>query len=110
MSLQRPLMLIGKTRIYGNNQPHPLINWSDLSKKEQENFDYLDTEEKQDSFLGFRYKNWVYFLGDFEYAPKNSWMELYGFTSGLAQSAFSGILIKFVEDNDDSVLVYTYID
>jgi hypothetical protein len=48
-----------------NNVPRDVLCWWDLTKKEQAEFDYLDSEGRQNEAQFFRYKKWVYDLGEF---------------------------------------------
>ena len=95
-------------KIVTNNQPRDILSWYDLTPAEQKEFDYL--EDGEGSF--FRYKNWVYDLGEFMHiganiAPhpqRDGWENWHGYAS---DSYFSGVLIRYTSDCDQ-VIVGTY--
>ena len=92
---------MSELKIRTNGHYREVLDWSQLTVKEQEEYAYL--EEDGGSF--FRYKNWTYFLGDFmrigNDAPFKGWD---GYHS---DSFFSGVLVRY-EDGGYSVKVATY--
>lgn len=89
-------------KIVTNNQPRPLLDWSNLSEKEQEKFDWLETEEEQCSATFFRYKGQVWCLDEFIRTSG----ELSDNWDGVsATSAFSAVLIKYIHGLDDEIVV-----
>lgn len=85
-----------------NNHPRAILGWHDLSKKEQKEFDWMD-EETKDGAEFVRYKGWVYYINDF----MRCWPdveEMKGWDGYEADSYFSGVLIKFV-DNYERVIM-----
>ena len=92
---------MSELKIRTNGHYREVLDWSQLTAKEQEEYAYL--EEDGGSF--FRYKNWTYFLGDFmrigNDAPFKGWD---GYHS---DSFFSGVLVRY-EDGGHSVKVATY--
>jgi|HubBroStandDraft_3_1064219.scaffolds.fasta_scaffold11611_4 hypothetical protein len=96
-----------------NHHQHPILSWFDLSAKEQKEFEYLDTEDRQLDASFFRYKGVTYDLGEFLVIPQHvatntqfeGWEKWDGYSS---DSFFSGVLVKYVEDIDDHVIVGTY--
>ena len=84
-----------------NGQYRPILTWEDLTSKEQKEFDFTNKEESS----YFRYKKWVYTLGDFMRADGedaiNKWD---GYTP---DSSFSGVLVKY-SNCGDAVMVGTY--
>ena len=87
--------------IVTNNQPRDLLYWQDLTAKEQNEFDWLDTEDRQNEAVFFRYRGWTYCLDQFERSINPKW-------DGFApDSFFSGVLVKFVNDMEQ-VIVATY--
>jgi len=87
-----------------NNIPRDLIKDYQLSEKEREEFDYLDWEKidnGEDSATFFRYKGRLYDLGEFVITPESlkPWDGMAG------DSAFSGVLIRLV---DDQIIVGQY--
>lgn len=99
-------------KIKCNYVPRDTLYWHQLTDKERAEFDYLDTEDEQHSARFCRYKNWVYDLGEFTRIPRGlsdrpECKVLINFDGWKNDSFFSGILIKYV-DEDDSVIVATY--
>ena len=88
-------------KIKTNNQPRDILTWYDLTPAEQKEFDYL--EEGEGSF--FRYKGWVYDLGEFMRVDHTAipckWQGYYG------GAAFSGVLIRYTS-NCEQVIVGMY--
>ena len=86
-------------KIVTNNKPRENLTWRQLTKKEQQEFDYFDP-----SNIGnfFRYKGNVY---DIEEAMRiegvAGWQ---GYYSG---TAFSGVLVRYTSDFEQ-VIVGTY--
>lgn len=87
-----------------NNVPRLLLNWDQLTKKEQAEFDWM----KDDLKIGadfVRYKGWVYYLNDFmSCSPRVP--EFKGWDGYQADSYFSGVLVKWPDKQDmDRVIV-----
>ena len=104
--LSKPWKEIDGCKIFGNSIPRATIGGWELSEEEKKEFDYYTEEELlQTSF--FRYKDNVYDLGEF--------MRLEGLSNDFRKIAdgihsdtfFSGILVKFCDDND-YIKVYTF--
>lgn len=92
-------------KIISNNQPRPLLRWWDLTEKEQQEFDWLETVEEQSCADFFRYKGQVYCLDEFtnlKDGPFSGWDGVY------AGSFFSGVLVKFINVFDDEIIVGRY--
>lgn len=90
-------------KIITNNQPRPLLGWWDLTDKEKQDFDWLETEEEQFLAIFFRYKGQVYNLEEFVRPCRDGALSDW---DGLhATSAFAGVLIKFIPGLDDEVVV-----
>lgn len=95
-----------------NEHPRLLINWDQLTPKEQKDFDYLDQHNQPEaSFV--RYKGVVYDLGEFmtvtpvnANAQREGWK---GFDGYHSDSFFSGVLVRYCKDNDDYVVMATYM-
>lgn len=89
-----------KLTVKTNHHPRDLINWYDLTPAEQREFDYLDTEERQDCASFVRFKGNVYDVSEFQITstlpadnPLRKWS---GFQS---DSFFSGVVLRWhVED------------
>jgi len=94
--------------IVTNNCPRDVLYWQDLTTKEQAEFDYLDTEDRQAEAQFVRYRGWVYDLHDTEYRGHEGMPRgLEGWSNFLSDSYFSGILIRWV-DNYERVIVGCY--
>ena len=83
-------------QIKTNNRSYPILYWSDLSLKEKKEFDYLKDPE-ENGYMFFRYKKQVYSIESFLACTHE---EFKGWNGYHSDSFFSGILIKF---NDDEV-------
>ena len=82
-------------KIKTNNQPRDILSWYDLTPAEQKEFDYL--EDGEGSF--FRYKDWVYDLGEaMRIEGVAGWQ---GYYSG---TAFAGVLIRYTSDCDQVIV------
>jgi hypothetical protein len=110
-----------KVCITTNNVARPVIDAWELSADERAEFDYLDWEsidrgENSASFL--RYKGQLYDLGEFSrvISPSAARMhpaecaapEFQGWSGYRSDSFFSGLLVKYVGDDWDSVVVGWY--
>ena len=85
-----------------NNVPRIILDWHDLTETEQRDFDYLDDPEAAD-FV--RYKGAVYDLGEFLIPPQ----DLEGWDGCSPDSYFSGIVVRFITNDPDYVIVGTYM-
>jgi hypothetical protein len=99
-------------KVTTNNVPRDVVDASELTPKEREEFDYLDwakIERGEDSASFFRYRGQVYDLGEFSAD--------YGITKGaglpdhlskwdgyMSESAFSAKVVRYV-DNCERVVV-----
>jgi hypothetical protein len=118
--LKKPLYEIDNVKIYGNNQSRPLYYFDQLperyKKVAKNDFDWINSSEtsswNEEQF--FIYKDQLYCLSDFM-AVNNSvynpnppqWMKKFdGYNH---DSFFSGILIKYDQDDNEYIKVYTYI-
>jgi len=95
-----------------NNVPRPIVDDYELTPKERSEFDYLNwaaIEKGEDSASFFRYKGQLYDLNDFMVVPRNlpESTILKGWHGYISDSFFSGIVVKYCED-DDHVLVGRY--
>lgn len=96
----------------------PIIDASELSEKEREDFDYLDWPALMagsDSASFFRYRGELYDLGEFQHITTRDNETLQdafkGWDGYKADSFFSGMLVKYVVEvtNDyEGVIVGTY--
>lgn len=93
-----------------NNQFREILNFSELSEKDQEiarkEFDYMDNVE--DEFTGFKYKDQLYSFDTFmiENFPEDS--PFYGWDSAFGFGYWNGILIKFSDCGDMVKVAYFY--
>jgi hypothetical protein len=90
-----------------NNIPRDILDGSELTLAEREEFAYLDwqaIDSGTDSASFFRYKGETYDLGEFsrDFGPFPTW------DGYLSDSFFSGILVKYVE-NFERVIVGRYL-
>ena len=88
--------------IISNNQERPVIDWHDLTPKQQSEFNYDSAEESQFVI----YKNWPYDVAEFMAVRHNDELSAWHGYSG--DSFFSGVLIKFAPDCD-TVIMGRYI-
>ena len=118
--LTKPYKTIDNIKIYGNNQYRYTYYLFELSEKWQkiakEEFDWIDSSDTVtwDEEKFFIYKNQLYCLSDFMNVhntiynpnPPNWLKEFDGYNN---DSFFSGILIKFDNEDNDYIKVYTFI-
>ena len=92
---------MSELKIRTNGHYREVLDWSQLTAKEQEEYAYL--EEDGGSF--FRYKNWTYFLGDFMRIGNDTPFK--GWDGYHSDSFFSGVLVKY-STCGDAVKAATY--
>jgi hypothetical protein len=90
-----------------NNVPRPLLNWGDLTAKEQKEFDYLDTENAQLEANFVRYRGACYDVGEFQTIPKHNDYGWEWFNGYYADTYFSGVLLRYHEEFE-YVVMATY--
>ncbi|MDD3494131.1 MAG: hypothetical protein PHZ19_11615 [Candidatus Thermoplasmatota archaeon] len=97
-------------RITTNGHPRPILYGWELTDEEKEEFDHLDDDELDEHDF-VRYKGQVYDLGEFERIPVHRDGPLFpGNWSGYhPDSFFSGILVRYLEDDDDNVVMGWYL-
>lgn len=101
-------------KIYTNNHKRPIIYGFELSEDERKEFDYYDDDEELDYANFFRYKGELYDLGEFTslhnkfYCP-NPPADFIGWNGYSSDSFFSGILVRFDPEDNEFVIVGTYI-
>ena len=82
-------------KIVTNNQPRDILTWYDLTPAERKEFDYL--LKNDESF--FRYKNWVYDLGEaMRIENIGQWQGYY------SETAFSGVLVRYTSDCEQVIV------
>ena len=84
--------------IISNNQERPVIDWHDLTPKQQSEFNYDSAEESQFVI----YKNWPYDVAEFMAVRHND--ELSAWHGYSSDSFFSGVLIKFAPDCETVIM------
>lgn len=93
--------------IITNNAPRPLLDWVELSPAEQAGFDWVDPEAGE---TFFRYRGAVYCLSEFTRiepdADKPGGMS--GWHGQHGESFFSGVLVRLVDWDSESVIVGRY--
>ncbi len=101
-------------KIYTNNQPRDFIDPSDLTEEERERFDYVDMASAHGEFL--RYQGHAYHLSEFirieppgiagsPSAIRVTEDSLFcGWHGVAADSYFSGVLIRIIDDAEQAVL------
>ena len=87
-----------------NNCPRPILYWWDLTEREREWLDYLDTEEKQEWGRFFRYKGEVYDLGEFTTVPP----DFIGWHGIQSDTFFSAVLVKYTADYESVIVGYFF--
>jgi len=107
-------------QITTNNKPRELIYGFNLTEQEYQDFDYLGEYGSDDMQMAqfLRYKGEVYYLGDFVRIEKPSEPHipfghclideldpLIKWDGILTETFFSGIVIKWADDNYETVIV-----
>lgn len=91
-------------KIITNNVPRDIIYGYELTEKEQAEFDYLDFASDDDSCRDFvRYKGEVIDLQDLEgnFGTETTFV---GWDAYRSDSFFSGILVKFLIDDEQVIM------
>lgn len=96
--------------IVTNNVPRFTIDAHELTLKERADFDYLSWDlidkGEGDNATFFKFKGQLYDVGEFLNCGHSSGMS--GWDGCASDSAWSGVLIKCVGNNFDSVIVGRY--
>jgi hypothetical protein len=95
-------------RVTTNNVPRDIVDACELTPAERETFDYLDwpaIDEGRDSASFVRYKDELYDLGGFMRVEPGGELAAEGWHGAAADSFFSGLLIRFVNDDYDTLVV-----
>lgn len=93
-----------------NMTPRLVLDWEQLTQKEQAEFDYFDPKDGPGNFV--RYRGWVYDLNDFTavprdleaYAPNSIFYGMRGWDGYVSDSYFSGVVMKYTPDLDHVVM------
>lgn len=106
-------MLDTPVRIRTNNVPRFTVDAWELSPAERSEFDYIDwpaIDAGEDSATFLRYKGRVYDLAEFSTtAGLPRFSELVKWDGYLADSFFSGVVIRYVGPDYDAVIVGTFV-
>lgn len=95
-------------RITTNGHPRPILYGWELTEKEREDFDYLSPDELDEHDF-VRYKGEVYDLDEFERIPVHEGKPVFpGWSGYRSDSFFSGVLIRYPEDDDENVVMGWY--
>lgn len=86
-------------KVVTNNAPRPVLSGWDLTEKEREEFDYIENVIDE-PYRFFRYKGNVYDLQEFTLTGK----DLENWDGVRADSFFSGVVIKLISGDDESVI------
>ena len=87
-----------KLNIVTNNVPREIIYGFELPASKRKDFDYIESDEDFNNNQFVKYLGHYYDVGEFMRIEKNS--DLKDWDGYSSDSYFSGILIKFCEDND----------
>ena len=87
-----------------NNQRRPVLYWHDLTAKERKEFDWLDTEAKQDEAEFFRYKGSVYAISEFTSLRVTGTPEFKRWDGYFSDTYFSGILLRYLGSDPDVIV------
>lgn len=83
-----------------NHTPRNILSWGELTTKEQKEFDWDNANECD----FFRYKGNTYCLSEF---MRVTTKDLSAWDGYMSDSFFSGILVKFTNENE-SIIAGTY--
>ena len=87
-------------RVITNGHRRGVLYWHDLSEKERMEFDWLEDCEtlSTDQAEFFRYKGWVYCLGDIMRIDRYAPIEFQGWDGYVSETFFSGILVRYPQE------------
>jgi hypothetical protein len=95
-----------------NNVPRLLVDGYQLTSAERAGFGTIDwsaVERGEDSVTFFRYGGTLYDLGEFERVANTPWgdtvSELAGWDGYSSDTYFSGVVVRFVPDDRDRIVV-----
>lgn len=94
-------------RITTNNVPRDILDAHDLNLDERRQFAYLDwdaIDAGAESASFFRYRGELYDLGEFEVWDNPASPTRQGWDGFRADSYFSGIVVRYVDDNERVVV------
>lgn len=82
-------------QVITNHRSRPVLGWEDLTAKEREEFDYIDTPRARKRATFARYKGQVWDLGDFAPLHTVKGEPLYPWEGTSTQTAWSAVLIRY---------------
>jgi hypothetical protein len=94
--------------IVTNNVPRDVLYWHQLPEDARNDFDYLESEEAQQEAKFFEYKDSYYDLHEFDSLGSAGYRDelaQQGWHAVQTDSAFSAIVIKWANEDYDSVVV-----
>jgi len=94
-------------KITTNNRERQFINYQDLTKSEQSDFDYQDKEE-QDDMDYFRYRGHAYCVDQFMIIKNHPDKDFSSYDGYMSDSMFSGVLIRLDLDDSNYYQIATY--
>jgi len=94
--------------IHTNNVPRPVLYGYELTVAERAELDYLSDEEISERNFA-RYRGNIHDIGDFVTTSPGPWnfglpSEFEGWDGYQSDSFFSGILVRYVDDNEAVVM------
>lgn len=97
---------MSELKIITNHRPRELLRWYDLTDKERAEFDYIDTEQRQEEAEFVRYRGATYDLHDMERGLGMAKMppQFSGWDNYASDSFFSGILIRWVDQGERVIM------
>ena len=99
-----------EVRVITNNVPRDIVDACELTERERAEFDYHDwaaIDDGRDSASFVRYNGQTYDLGNFERIGPGAPDAFAGWDGVSADSFFSGVLIKIVDD-DQVIMAHYY--
>ena len=87
--------------IISNNIEREILNFCQLPDNVKSDFDYIDDPDNSGAMFA-KYKGHYYDLGEFTRAPDS--LELLGWQGINTESYFSGVLIRFTDDNEAIIM------
>lgn len=91
-------------RIVTNNKPRPILNWWELSEKQQafvkKEHDWLfEDDQRYDGACYIPFKGWIYLLSEFMTVEG-----IKGWDGVTPDTYFSGTVIKIMPDNENCIM------
>ena len=95
-----------------NNVPRDLLCLHDFNAADQDKirkqYDWMDSDELENTFGFFKYRNCFYHLADFMRTSCEATGDLAGWDGYAGDSYFSGTLLKFADPHSVTVVVGRY--